>query len=117
MLQKPTDEMEEALKEVRPGQIDSYLKTNSQYMVDETRAFYFYMKDVLKRKGILHKDLYVRMNVSEKYGGQILTMEKHTPNRDLIMIIITRIMICGRRYLMNLRKHIYSKIMHWMWQI
>ena len=85
MLQKPTDEMEEALKEVRPGQIDSYLKTNSQFMVDEKRAFYFYMKDVLKRKGIMHKDLYARMNVSEKYGGQILTMEKHTPNRDLII--------------------------------
>ena len=85
MLQKPTEEMEEALKEVGPGQIDSYLKTNSQYMVDESRAFYFYMKDVLKRKGIMHKDLYARMNVSEKYGGQILTMEKHTPNRDLII--------------------------------
>jgi len=85
MLQKPTDEMEEALKEVRPGQIDSYLKTNSQFMVDENRAFYFYMKDVLKRKGVMLKDLYARMNVSEKYGGQILTMEKHTPNRDLII--------------------------------
>ena len=85
MLQKPTDEMEKALSEVRPDQIDSYLKTNSQYMVDEDRAFYLYMKGVLKRKNIMLKDLYARMNVSEKYGGQILTMEKHTPNRDLII--------------------------------
>jgi len=85
MLQKPTDEMENTLRETRPDQLDSYLKANSRYMVDDERAFYFYVKDVLKRKGIMLKDLYARMNISEKYGGQILTMEKHTQDRDLII--------------------------------
>ena len=85
MLQKPTDEMENALLKTRPDQLDSYLKTNSQYLVDDDRAFYFYMKEVLKRKNVMLKDLYARMNVSESYGGKILTMEKHTQNRDLII--------------------------------
>ena len=85
MLQIPTDEMEKILEDMKPSQLDSYLKDNCRYMVDSDRAFYHYMKDVLRRKNILLKDLYIYAGVTESYGGKIITMEKHTTDRDLIL--------------------------------
>ena len=31
------------------------------------------------------KDVYMRSDVTESYGGKIITMTKHTKNRDLII--------------------------------
>ena len=47
--------------------------------------FYYYFKDVLYEKKIKLKDVYLYADVSEAYGSKIITMEKHTKNRDLII--------------------------------
>lgn len=85
MQNKPTDELNEILKSTHPEQLDAYLKDNKRYMADEKKAFYYYMKDVLDEKGIKLKDLYSFAGVTESYGSKILTMEKHTKDRDLII--------------------------------
>ncbi len=54
-------------------------------MRDAKKAFYYYMKDTLEEKGIRLKDVYLIADVSDSYGGQIIRMEKHTSNRDLII--------------------------------
>ena len=54
-------------------------------MADEKKGFYYYMKDVLDEKNIKLKDVYSFAGVSESYGSKILTMEKHTKDRDLII--------------------------------
>ena len=61
-------------------------------MVDDKRAFYYYMKDVVDEKGIFLKDMYIQAGTSEKYGEKIIRMESHTTNRDLII----RLCIAGR---------------------
>jgi hypothetical protein len=43
------------------------------------------MKDVLEEKRIKLKDIYSFAGVTESYGSKILTMEKHTRDRDLIL--------------------------------
>ncbi|MBR6148958.1 MAG: hypothetical protein IKQ44_11490 [Lachnospiraceae bacterium] len=85
MQNKPTDELNALLENVKPDQIDGYFKDNRAYMADEEKAFYYYMKDVIEEKNILLKDVYSFAGVSEKYGSQIIEMEKHTKNRDLII--------------------------------
>ncbi len=70
---------------MKPDQLDSYLKDNSKYMADEKKAFYYYMKDVLDEKNIKLKDVYSFAGVTESYGSKIVTMEKHTKDRDLII--------------------------------
>lgn len=75
----------EQLQNVRPEQINTYYKNNRQYMEEGKKAFYYYMKDVLESKNILLKDVYSFAGVTESYGSKILTMEKHTKNRDLII--------------------------------
>ena len=85
MQEKATDELDKILANVRPEQINTYYKNNRQYMEEGKKAFYYYMKDVLESKNILLKDVYSFAGVAESYGSKILTMEKHTKNRDLII--------------------------------
>lgn len=80
-----TEELDSLLEQVKPNRLESYLKDNKEYMADEDRAFYYYMKEVLSRKNIKMKDVYLYAGVSESYGGKIITMESHTSNRDLII--------------------------------
>lgn len=82
----PTDELNKLLENISPDQLDSYLKDNSKYMAEGKKAFYYYMKDVLDTKNIMLKDLYSFAGVSESHGGHIIRMEKHTKNRDLILL-------------------------------
>ncbi len=96
----PTDELDEMLKNAGPEQIGGYLKDNKDYLADEKKAFYYYVKDVLYEKGIMLKDVYSFAGVSEKYGEKIIRMEKHTKNRDLII----RLCIAGRFNLMELNR-------------
>ncbi len=85
MEKKTTDELNELLENMKPDQLDAFFKENEQYMADAKKAFYYYMKDVLDEKNIKLKDVYSSAGVTESYGSKIITMEKHTKNRDLII--------------------------------
>ena len=85
MQNKPTDELNMLLENMKPDQLDAYFKENERYMADAKKAFYYYMKDVLDEKNIKLKDVYSSAGVTESYGSKIITMEKHTKNRDLII--------------------------------
>lgn len=85
MREKPTNELDELLKKASPEKMDGYFKDNKEYLADEKKAFYYFMKDTLESKNILLKDVYSFAGMSESYGSQILTMEKHTTNRDVII--------------------------------
>lgn len=85
MQEKPTDELNSILESTHPDQLSEFLKENGKYMADEKKGFYYYFKDVLDEKNIKLKDVYSFAGVSESYGSKILTMEKHTKNRDLII--------------------------------
>lgn len=82
---KPTDELDRELSNVKPKNIDDYFKDNSRFLADEKKAFYYYMKDTIEDKNILLKDVYLRADISESWGGKIITMERHTKNRDTIL--------------------------------
>ncbi|MCR4895185.1 MAG: hypothetical protein K5891_00245 [Lachnospiraceae bacterium] len=85
MLNKPTEELEELLERTSPGELNAYLKDNARYLADEEKAFYYYMKDMLDEHRVKLKDVYSFAGVSESYGSKIITMEKHTTDRDLIL--------------------------------
>ena len=82
---KSTYEVEELLKTMQPGQLGEFYKENRNNMIDENKAFYYYMKDIVESKNLRFKDMYIFAGVSETYGEKIIRMEKHTKNRDLII--------------------------------
>ena len=85
MKEKSTDELNKQLEKMSPEKLDSYYKKNSEYMINGENAFNYYVKDVLERKNIQLKDVYLAADMTESYAGQIIRMEKHTKNRDTIL--------------------------------
>ena len=85
MQPSTTDRLEDILENTTPDQLDHYLKTNKKLMNGDKKAFYYYVKNVLAEKNIKLKDVYSFAGESESYGSKIISMEKHTTNRDLII--------------------------------
>ena len=85
MQEMKTMDLNNVLKTTTPKQVSGFLKENSNYMKSSDRSFYDYFTDVLKEKRIRLKDVYSFAGVDDSYGGQIIRMEKHTVNRDLII--------------------------------
>ena len=85
MQQKPTDELNKILDNMKPEELDRYFAENRKYMADEKRAFYYYFRNVLDEKGIKLKDVYAFAGMSEAFGSKLVRMEKHTKDRDLIL--------------------------------
>lgn len=100
MQEKPTNELEEMLEKMQPDELSGFYKENSRYMADDKKGFYYYFKDVIERKNIFLKDIYSFAGVTESWGGKIITMEKHTKNRDLII----RLCIAGHFSLEELNR-------------
>lgn len=84
MREKTTSELDELLKNMKPKQLTDYYKENRSYMVEQ-RTFSYHMKNTFNSKNIRLKDVYVAVGVTESWGSKILSMEKHTTNRDLII--------------------------------
>lgn len=92
MQVKSTDELDKILGNIKPKDLDEYYTGNSKYLADEKKEFYYYFKDVIEAKNIFLKDVYSFAGVSESWGSKIVTMERHTRNRDLII----RLCLAGR---------------------
>lgn len=97
---KPTDELDKELSDVKITGLDDYYKENSHYLSDEKKAFYYYMKDIIEAKNILLKDIYLRADLSESFGSKIITMEKHTKKRDVIL----RLCLAGHFTLLEINR-------------
>ena len=84
-INKPTNELDNILAEMKPDQLDDFFKTYGKGCADEKKAFYYYFTGVLKENRIKLKDVYSFAGESESYGGQIIRMEKRTKDRDVIL--------------------------------
>ena len=83
-FQKPTEELEEILKQMRPSQLDGYFKNNAQRFTG-FQTFYNYFTEVLDKKGFKLNEVYGLAGLTESYGGKIVRMERHTVERDKIL--------------------------------
>lgn len=81
---KPTNELEQMLNTMNPNQLDDFYDDNSKYMSDK-KAFCYFMRDTIENKGLKKKDVYSFADISESYGEQLISMAKHTKNRDTIL--------------------------------
>ena len=92
MEEFPTAVLFKKLDGIKMEDIPHYLEDNRAELKDDSKAFYYHMKNTIEKKGLFLKDVYLSAGVSESYGGKIITMEKHTKNRDLII----RLCLAGR---------------------
>lgn len=80
-----TGDLEKILGSVHPGEIDRYLDENKSELRPEEKAFSTYMRGLLKEKNISQQQLFLRADIPERYGYKLLSEEKRTKQRDVIL--------------------------------
>lgn len=86
MKNKTTEELENALGSVHIKNIDEFLTDNKELIYDE-KPFATYMHRLIEEKKIKQQDIFLYADISERYGYKLLSEEKHTRQRDVILRI------------------------------
>lgn len=87
MKEKRTEELESTLKSTHIDDFGTYFADNSESMIKESNSFFEYMKELITEKGFTQQKVFLFADVPERYGYKLLTGEKHTKQRDVILRI------------------------------
>ena len=72
---------------LKPEGLPQYLARNGDILMRSDRPFADYMRMILKEKGIQQQDVFLAADLSERYGYKLISEEKHTRQRDVILRI------------------------------
>lgn len=87
MSKKSTEELEKILGNTHIKKAQVFLQENAESMIMGDRPFSFYMKKLIKEKGLRQQDIFLYADISERYGYKLLSEEKRTRQRDIILRI------------------------------
>lgn len=87
MKEKRTEDLESVLNSTHIDDFNTYRKSNSESMINESNSFFEYMKEIIKEKGLTQQQVFLFADIPERYGYKLLTGEKHTRQRDVILRI------------------------------
>ena len=87
MREKKTNELEAVLGKTHPDGFAEYCMENRESMAGEHATFQVYVKDLMREKGITQQEAFIKADVPEHYGYKLLSGEKHTSQRDVILRI------------------------------
>ena len=82
-MEKTTRELEDILLNSHSDQIDDYFSDESKEFLNTSFGDYF--RDTLLTKKITQQSLFTNADISDKYGYKLISGEKHTNQRDVII--------------------------------
>ena len=82
---KKTEELDQILGSVNPDKIREYLEANADSIYPSDKAFTVYMREMFRLKGYSQQDVFIRADMPERYGYKIISSEKHTKQRDVVL--------------------------------
>ena len=82
---KTTDNLENVLKKTKPDDLSKVLKENDEKLAAADKPFAAYMRQLLKDKGLKQQDVFLFADIPERYGYKLISEEKHTRQRDVIL--------------------------------
>lgn len=85
MYKKNTDELEGILMNTHPEDIERFVEDNADELADGDREFMHFMNEKIREKGLKKSDIYIAADISEGYGSKLITQEKTTRQRDVIL--------------------------------
>ncbi len=85
MAEIKTDELFKVIKGVHSSGYDTYVEENKDSMLSPANDFYSFIRTKLKENSISQKTLFVKADISETYGYKLLSGEKKTRQRDVIL--------------------------------
>ncbi len=85
MPTKTTEELERVLGNTHISETSKYLKENAEELIGSDRPFADYMKKLIKEKNLFQQDIFLKADIPDRYGYKLLSEEKHTKQRDVIL--------------------------------
>ena len=80
-----TTRLEDVLRRTPPEKLPEFTKEYEEKLLCSDRPFRDYMLGRLAARGMLQQTLFLNADISEGYGYKLLTEEKHTVQRDVIL--------------------------------
>ena len=87
MSEKNTKELAEVLGRTYLSEFDKYCNDNRQSMNLDNDSFSVYIKDILCQKKLKQQTVFLKADIPERYGYKLLSGQKHTRQRDVILRI------------------------------
>ena len=85
MQEKETKELEKVLGKTHLSDYDSFVEDNRDSMLSDSNSFSTYVKGLMSQKGLSQQTVFLNADVPERYGYKLLSGEKHTKQRDVIL--------------------------------
>ena len=87
MNEKITEELNEVLGKTHVADFDAYCKENKESLLSQANSFQTYVKDIIGKKKLNLQRVFLLADIPERYGYKLMTGEKHTKQRDVILRI------------------------------
>ncbi|SEQ11028.1 hypothetical protein SAMN02910289_01316 [Lachnospiraceae bacterium RM5] len=87
MDEKSTYELEKTLENVHVRDFKKYYEVNKGNMIENDKAFSEYVKPLFKTKKISQQTIFLKADIPERYGYKLISGEKRTRQRDIILRI------------------------------
>ncbi len=87
MDEKSTQELVNILGNTHLSDFDRYCDENKESLSGDQNAFSVYLKNKLQQKHLTQQEVFLRADIPERYGYKLLSGEKHTKQRDVILRI------------------------------
>lgn len=85
MNTKSTDELENVLGSTHIENVDKYLSGNKESLINTEKAFACYVHQYINEKHLKQQDIFLEADIPERYGYKLLSEEKRTKQRDIII--------------------------------
>lgn len=86
MNKKKTEELINTLQKTHIADVDAFLVEHESEMLSD-RPFAAFMRSTIKDKGFKQQEVFVRADVPDRYAYKILSEQKKTRQRDVILRI------------------------------
>ena len=84
---KTTGTLTEILRGTSPESVSEYFSDNGASLINGEKPFAEFVRKVLKEKSISQQQVFLSADISEGYGYKLISGEKHTVRRDIILRI------------------------------
>lgn len=85
MKEKSTQELNEILNKTHISDFRDYEKDNKESLIEEKEGFYAYFRKLLNQKHLTQQTMFLKADIPERYGYKLLSGEKTTRQRDIIL--------------------------------
>ena len=93
MEERTTEKLNELLKKTRLEDLEDYLESNKADIRDGKMPFSEFIREKIRTKGLKQQDVFLASDIPEGYGYKLVSGEKHTKQRDVILRLC-----CGAKF-------------------